>query len=182
MRKHLLRAFALAGLALVQAGAQVSACDIALPRGLKPDASESIPGWMVYRFTSAAPVAGHMLYSRVKQPKLPDRRAAGQLINARVRSTAAALFNRRVSAQKLELLEVKTFAPGPNGQSATGYAFVVILAFGTTSVRASGYLRGNVKAGDLSLAFSVTHPDEVHKALPIVEQFAAQPGHECNAG
>jgi hypothetical protein len=182
MHRHLRHSLALAGLAAALACGQASACDIALPRGLKPDATEKIPGWMAYRFAPEAPASGHMLFARLAQQGLPERRTAGRLINARVRAAAAALYKRRVTAQKMELLKDKTFASGAAGRGATGYAFVVIMAFGTDSVRAAGYLRHNARAGNLSLAFSITHPDEVHEAMPVVERFAAHPGHECKAG
>jgi hypothetical protein len=182
MHRHVRHSLALAGIATALVSGQASACDIALPRGLKPDATEKIPGWMAYRFAAEASASGHMLFSRLKQQGLPEKRAAGRLINARVRAATSALYNRRVTAQKMELLKDKTFTPGASGQGATGYAFVVIMAFGTDSVRAAGYLRHNAKAADLSLAFSVTHPDEVHEAMPVVERFAAHPGHECKAG
>ena len=81
MHRHVRHSLALAGIATALVSGQASACDIALPRGLKPDAKEKIPGWMAYRFAAEASASGHMLFSRLKQQGLPEKRAAGRLIS-----------------------------------------------------------------------------------------------------
>ena len=159
------------------------ACDIAVPRALARDPSETIPGWMVYAFTPAAPVSGHVLHRRIEQTKPPQRRALARLIERQVRASIGRLYRRSVTAVKIELLEGKILSRRrPADYAAKANAFVLILGFGPDSVRASGYLRENARAGNLSILFAITHPDDVNKVFPIVEQFASHPGHDCAAG
>lgn len=172
-------ATAFAVIAIAALAIPAYACDIAAPWEIRRDTSERIAGWNVYKFQPEAPAAGHVLFRKLARNTLPARRGLGRFIEQNIRPATSALYQRRVTAAKVEFLKEKTYQSGNN--SAEGYVFVAIFAFGPDSVRASGYLRHNAQAGDLSLMFAVTHPDEVRAALPVVERFASHPGHECQA-
>lgn len=175
--------FALAAAAVFLNASSSSACDIAPPRELAWDGAEKIPGWVVYRFTQQAPVSGHALYARIEQPALPPSRQQGRYIEERVRAATASLYKRNPTAIKVEFLKDKAFQfHRPGDYTASGKVFVVIVGFGPDSVRASGYLRQNARAKNLSMIFAVTHADDARQALPIMEQFASHPGNECTAG
>ncbi len=160
-----------------------SACDVAPPRELAWDSSEKIPGWVVYRFTSQAPISGHTLYARIEQSSVPTGRSLGRFIETRIRSAVAKLYKRNPTAIKVEFLQDKTFQfRKPGDYAAKGKVFVAIVGFGPDSVRASGYLRQNERAKSVTMVFAVTHADDAQRALPFMEQFASHPGNECTAG